>query len=88
MIGLLIVLLWVIKAFSWLLFIYVILSWVLSPYHPVRQSMARIIEPILQPIRQLLPQSGPIDFSVMVLFIILILVQNLMQSTIVTLGGL
>jgi len=61
-----------------ILFVYVILSWIVSPYHPLRQAIGRLVEPFLSPIRQMMPQTGPFDFSVIVLFIILYIIQSLL----------
>jgi YggT family protein len=62
----------------------VILSYFVSPYHPVRQALDRIIEPFLAPIRRIVPAAGMIDFSPIILilavqFLKLILV-GLLQS--------
>lgn len=48
------------------LFINVILSWVLDPWHEARQFMDRIVAPIVQPVRNLMPPMGGVDFSVMI----------------------
>jgi YggT family protein len=50
----------------------VFLSYFLSPYHPLRQSIDRIVVPILQVIRRYIPPLGPFDLSPL---IVLILVQ-------------
>ena len=50
--------------------IHVFLSYFLSPYHPLRQIIDRIIEPMLRPIRRLIPPSGMLDFSPIVLIIL------------------
>jgi YggT family protein len=63
----------------------VILSWVLSPFHPIRQTLTRIIDPLLNPIRRWMPQTGPFDFSVLVLFIILQIFESMLRRTLVTL---
>jgi YggT family protein len=55
-----------------LVFAYVILSWVLAPYHPVRETIDRIVEPLLLPIRRVLPYMGGLDFSP---FVLLLLIQ-------------
>ena len=62
-------------------FVHVLLSWVLSPDHPVRNALGQVIEPLLQPIRNLLPQTGMIDFSPMMLLILLQLLQQLIANT-------
>ena len=38
----------------------------LSPYHPIFQVIYRLTEPVLAPIRRILPQGGMFDFSIMV----------------------
>ena len=70
-----------INALTLVVFIHVLLSWVLSPDHPIRTALGQIVEPLLLPIRNLLPQTGMIDFSAMVLLILLQLVQQLIAST-------
>ena len=50
----------------------------LEPWHPVRRILNQLAEPILHPFRNILPQTGMIDFSPMVaLFVIWILGQLL-----------
>ena len=69
------------QALTWVVFIHILLTWVLSPDHPIRSALGRIVEPLLQPIRNLLPKTGMIDFSPMVLLILLQLVQQLIART-------
>jgi len=54
---------------SILIIVHVILSYFMSPYHPIRETVDRIVEPMLAPIRQLLPRTGMFDFSPLVLLI-------------------
>ncbi len=70
--------------FVWVVIASVLLSYFISPYHPVRQALDRIIEPFLAPIRNIVPTAGMIDFSPIILilavqFVKLILV-GLLQS--------
>ena len=58
----------------------VILSYFMSPFHPVRQFIDRIVEPMLRPIRRLLPQTGMIDFSPLVLIILLQVINGVLRS--------
>ncbi|MDY3331810.1 MAG: YggT family protein [Pelistega sp.] len=61
----------------WLGIIYALLSWV-SPLSPFLSFLRALIEPILTPIRQLLPralQTAPIDFSLMFLMIGIVALQ-------------
>lgn len=53
-----------------LVIVQVVLSYFMSPYHPLRQSLDRLLEPLLAPIRRILPQAGPLDFSPLVLVVL------------------
>jgi YggT family protein len=66
------------QAITILIIVYVILSYFLSPYHPIRQTIDRLVEPLLAPIRQILPQTGMIDFSPLVLLILVQLISALL----------
>lgn len=71
-------------AFYILLFASIILSWVRpSPYHPVWGPIIRItsivIDPVLAPVRRLMPPMGGLDFSPMV---VLLLARVLQQAVI------
>lgn len=58
---------------------HVIVSWVLDPYHEVRQFLDRIVQPMLEPIRRILPPTSGIDFSPLVLLIFLGLIQRVLR---------
>jgi YggT family protein len=70
----------VIRTIDVVLLVYVLMSWFVSPYHPLRQGLGRFVEPFLAPIRNILPQSGMMDFSPIVLFIILFIIESLILS--------
>ena len=54
--------------FSWLIIASSILSFILPPYHPVREALGRILNPFLDPIRRSLPSAGGLDFSPLILY--------------------
>ena len=56
---------------------YVILSYVMDPYHPVRRWVSSIVEPMLMPIRRVVPLVGMLDFSPIVLIILIRILSNL-----------
>jgi YggT family protein len=56
----------------------VILSYFMSPFHPVRAFVNRIVGPLLQPIRRVIPSLGGLDFSPFVLLLLIQLVQNIL----------
>ena len=48
-----------------------VLSFFLSPFHPVRATVDRIVYPLLAPIRRVVPLMGMLDLSPLI-FIILV----------------
>ena len=59
----------------------VVMSWFnideSSPFYPIANIAHQITEPILAPIRRMLPKTGMFDFSPIVAFILVIMVQRL-----------
>ena len=65
------------QVFTWLLIATVLISWILpDPSHPVVRFLSRVTEPILSPIRNLLPTMGRMDFSP---FIAIVAIQLLVR---------
>jgi YggT family protein len=56
-----------------------VLTYFLSPYHPIRQLIDRFVEPMLMPIRRVLPSLGMLDFSPLVLIILLEVLDSVLQ---------
>lgn len=57
----------------------VILSWIrLEPHNPLVRITSALTEPLLSPIRRVLPSFGGLDFSPMVLLLGLRFVRNLL----------
>ncbi len=54
-----------------LIVVHVLLSWIVSPYHPVRQVIDRIVDPLLDPIRRVIPPAGGFDFSPIILAVLI-----------------
>jgi YggT family protein len=55
----------------------IIVSFFLSPYHPVRNFLDKIVNPLLSPIRRIMPQTGMFDFSPIILILILKVIEYL-----------
>lgn len=64
----------VIDVFTLVIFIYTLLGYFLSPFHPIRQTLGNILEPMLRPIRRILPPVVGLDFSPLVLILLFQLV--------------
>jgi len=63
---------WLVTGLTVVILAHVLVSYLLDPFHPIRQALDRIVRPLLAPIRRLLPPVGMLDFSP---FVLLILVQ-------------
>jgi YggT family protein len=65
--------------YSVVVFAAVILSWFqLDPSHPVMRVLNALTEPALRPIRKLLPPAAGLDFSPLILLLLLQLVRRLL----------
>jgi YggT family protein len=62
----------------------VILSYFMSPYHPIRSAVDRIVQPMLAPIRRVVPSLGMIDFSPLILLLIIQLLGTLLVNILLT----
>jgi YggT family protein len=68
-----------------LVIVSVILSYFMDPYHPVRRAIDSVVEPMLAPIRRVVPLIGMLDFSPLILIILLQVLKNLIISFLFTL---
>jgi YggT family protein len=69
----------------WLVLISVILSYFMDPYHPVRRAIDSVVEPMLAPIRRVVPLIGMLDFSPFILLLLLQLLRNLIIRILIAL---
>lgn len=69
-----------------LIFIWVILSWIMPPYNPVREALNRIVEPMLAPIRRVIPMAGMMDFSPMILMILIEIIARVLINVLISFG--
>jgi YggT family protein len=58
------------SALSVLVLVHVLMSWIQAP-HTVKAVIARLAEPLLRPLRQILPPVGGIDLAPLVLLVLL-----------------
>jgi YggT family protein len=55
----------------------VVLSWVqVDPRNPIVNLINQLTEPLLAPIRRMLPQGGGLDFSPMIAFIVVLVAEQ------------
>ena len=74
------------EVFIWVVIASSLLSYFLAPFHPVRQMLDHIVDPFLNPIRRILPTTGMIDFSPIVLIIAVLLISNILVRLFLSLG--
>ena len=83
------ILILIISAISQILVLLVIASAILSffmdPYHPVRRGVDNIVEPMLAPIRRIVPLVGMLDFSPLVLIILIQVAERILVTILVSL---
>lgn len=61
-----------------LVIISVILSYFMDPYHPIRRSIDSVVEPMLAPIRRVVPLIGMLDLSPLILIILIQVLSNIL----------
>ena len=61
-----------------LVIVSVILSYFMDPYHPVRRSIDSVVEPMLAPIRRVVPLIGMLDLSPLILIILIQVISNIL----------
>jgi len=71
------------NALAIIIFVRAILSWfAISPYHPIMVSLYRITEPILAPLRRVIPRIGMVDITPAIAIIILLLIPQFLARLI------
>ena len=76
----------VLSIFYWLILIRALISWVNpDPYNAIVQILYRTTEPILEPIRKMLPRMG-IDISPIIAFLAIIFLKGFIVATLVDLS--
>ena len=63
-----------------LVFASAILSYFMDPFHPIRRGVDNLVEPLLAPIRRIVPLVGMLDFSPLVLIILIQVVERILLS--------
>lgn len=70
----------VIQVLILVVIVQVLLSYFVSPYDRVRLTIDRFVNPMLNPIRRVLPPIGGFDFSPVVLIILLQVLDMVLRS--------
>ncbi|MDP6183109.1 MAG: YggT family protein [Gammaproteobacteria bacterium] len=77
--------LWIINALTILIFVRSILSWFIQdPDHPMMKILIDLTEPILRPIRRMMPQTAGFDLTPLAAIIGLQVLQRIIFSLLTT----
>jgi len=73
--------------YSFIVIIAAVISWVNpDPYNPIVRFLYRVTEPLLRPIRKLLPFRLPVDISPLILLFLIYFLQRFLVSSLIELG--
>ena len=79
--GLIRTLLVVTQFYLWTIIIVVIASFITQgTYHPALALLHQIIEPIMAPLRRVIPPLGPLDLTPMVVILIIYIIENMLRQ--------
>jgi YggT family protein len=69
--------------YMWIIIIRALISWVSpNPYNPIVRFLYRVTEPVLRPLRRILPLGGlGIDFSPVIVILIIIFLRHFLVSS-------
>lgn len=67
--------------YTLLIFARVLMSWIqVDPYHPVVRVIFNLTEPLLAPVRNMLPPAGGLDFSPIIVIILLQVLEKILEG--------
>jgi YggT family protein len=61
-------------------------SFFMSPYHPFREMLGRILNPIYNPIRRVVKPIGGLDLTPLIVLLSVQLLAGLLRSLLISLG--
>ncbi len=71
----------ILQVYSFLIIARVLLTWIhIDPYNPIAQFLIGVTEPVLAPIRRIMPQTGPLDFSPLVALLLIQVIGMILTS--------
>jgi len=67
--------------YVWIIIARAIISWVSPyPYHPVVRFLYRVTEPVLAPVRRIIPPIAGIDISPVIVIFLIYFIQNILRQ--------
>ena len=77
----------ILTVLTWIIIIRALISWVNpDPYNPIVQFLYRVTEPILMPIRRILPATGGFDLSPIVALVGIMFIRSFVVRTLIEFG--
>jgi YggT family protein len=76
------------EAYMWLIIIRALISWVNpDPFNPIVRLLSKLTDPVLRPIRRMIPQGNiGIDFSPMLAILAIFFVKNFLVASLIEFG--
>ena len=62
---------WIFRAYSVILFVYALLSWIPDLRGPWVRYLAMLVEPVLAPIRRIVPPIGGLDMAFLIVIVLI-----------------
>ena len=73
------------QLYVFVIFARVIISWLrVNPYNPIVRAIYELTEPVLSPIRNLMPRGMMLDFSPMIVIVLIFVIRRILQSLVVS----
>jgi len=73
--------------YSFIVIIAAVISWVNpDPYNPIVRFLYAVTEPVLRPIRRILPLRLPVDISPLILLLLIYFLQRFLIPSLIELG--
>jgi YggT family protein len=79
---LLLIISWLANILTVLIIVDSVLSWILPPSNPLREATGRVLQPLYAPIRRVIPPAGMMDFTPLVLLLLVQAVARIAASLI------
>ena len=78
----------ILTLYMWFIIARAVISWVnADPYNPIVRFLISATEPVLYPIRRRLPMFGGIDFSPIIVILVIIFIQSFLVQSLIQLAS-
>ena len=77
----------ILEIYWWIIVVRVLMSWVSpDPFNPIVRFLITMTDPVLEPVRRIIPTIGPLDISPIVVLFILRALQHFLVRTLLDLS--